>query len=366
MRILWLTWKDKQHPQAGGAEVVSSELGKRLAAEGHEVLFITGGYEGGAKRTTIDGYKVIRLGNRYTVYWHAYKYIKKNLRDWPELVIEEINTVPFFSRLYLKNVKRYLFFHMLCRKIWFYQLSMPLSMLGFLLEPLYLRVLKKDPVITVSNSTKMDLVRNGYHHKQVHIISEGILLPPVNSVEKVDKFPRPTIISLGAIRAMKQTMDQVKAFEITKKVYPKLQLKIAGDASSDYGKKVLNYIAHSRYKKDIEYLGKVSPKQKKELLKKGHLISVTSIKEGWGLIVTEAASQGTPAVVYDVDGLRDSVRNTKTGLITTDNTPYKLASCMWRVLTDKDLYTDLQRNGWQWSKSINFDKAYFDFMKVVK
>jgi hypothetical protein len=39
-----------------------------------------------------------------------------------------------------------------------------------------------------------------------------------------------------------------------------------------------------------------------------HLLVATSVREGWGLVVSEAAALGTPTVAYDVDGLRDSVR----------------------------------------------------------
>ena len=39
MKILWLTWKDKKNPLAGGAEVVNEELAKRLIADGNEVIF---------------------------------------------------------------------------------------------------------------------------------------------------------------------------------------------------------------------------------------------------------------------------------------------------------------------------------------
>jgi hypothetical protein len=48
VKILWLTWKDKKHPQAGGAEVVNEELAKHLAGDGHEVLFLVGW--GGCRR----------------------------------------------------------------------------------------------------------------------------------------------------------------------------------------------------------------------------------------------------------------------------------------------------------------------------
>jgi len=39
----------------------------------------------------------------------------------------------------------------------------------------------------------------------------------------------------------------------------------------------------------------------------------TSQGEGWGLCVVEAAALGVPTVAYDVDGLRDSVRDGQTG-----------------------------------------------------
>ena len=39
----------------------------------------------------------------------------------------------------------------------------------------------------------------------------------------------------------------------------------------------------------------------------------TSQGEGWGLCVLEAAALGVPTVAYDVDGLRDSVRDGQTG-----------------------------------------------------
>jgi glycosyltransferase involved in cell wall biosynthesis len=89
------------------------------------------------------------------------------------------------------------------------------------------------------------------------------------------------------------------------------------------------------------------------------------VKEGWGLIVTEAASQGTPAVVYDIDGLRDSVRHEETGLICRRNTPEDLAKKIVEVLSDKEKYEKMRCNAWQWSKEINFEKSYRDFWETI-
>lgn len=62
MNILWLSWKDRNHPQAGGAEVVGAELAKRLAHDGHSVTFITSAFAGAKPEEMLDGYRVIRTG----------------------------------------------------------------------------------------------------------------------------------------------------------------------------------------------------------------------------------------------------------------------------------------------------------------
>jgi hypothetical protein len=63
MNTLWLTWKDTENPLAGGAEVVSSQLAKRLVEDGHAVRFITGGFAGAKTEIIKDGYQINRVGN---------------------------------------------------------------------------------------------------------------------------------------------------------------------------------------------------------------------------------------------------------------------------------------------------------------
>src|SRR4030042_2888892 len=145
MKILWFTWKDKKNPQAGGAEMLAEEIAKRLAGDGHEVIFIVGGYPGAVQTEHVDGYQIIRVGNRWTVYWRAFRYYRKALAGWADVLIEEINTIPFFTRFYLRGEKKLLFIPQLCREIWFYEMVFPLSLIGYLAEPIYLRLLKSEP-----------------------------------------------------------------------------------------------------------------------------------------------------------------------------------------------------------------------------
>ncbi len=364
MKILWLTWKDRKNPQAGGAEVVNEELAKRLVKDGHEVIYLVAGFPGGKAEEMIDGFKIIRMGNRWSVYWHVYRYYKKNLKDWPDMVIDEVNTIPFFAKFYTKQ-RNILFVHQLALEIWFYQMFFPLSLIGYILEPIYLWLLSDREVVTVSESTKRDLMRYGFKEKNISIISEGIEIEPIKNLDDIKKYDKPTILSLGAIRPMKRTLDIVKAFEIAKQSISDLMLVVAGDASGKYAEKVLAFIKNSKYADSIRCVGRITMEEKIELYRKAHLIVVTSVKEGWGLVVTEANSQGTPAVVYNVDGLRDSVKNNETGMVCDKNTPENLSEKIVQVLQDKTLYKTLQKNAWELSKEITLVNGYCDFKKIL-
>ncbi len=364
MKILWFTWKDLKNPLAGGAEVVNEEIAKRLATDGHEVKLVVGGYKNCKKREFVSGYEVIRVGGRFSVYLQAYRLYKNELKNWPDIIIEEVNTIPFFSRYYTGKKKSFLLFHQLCRQVWFYQMPLPIGFLGYLLEPLYLKLLKNQQVLTISESSRDDLVKYGFDRKKISIFPVGIEIAPVKNVTNIKKFSHPTVLSLGAIRSMKRTDHQIKAFELAKNKLPELQLIIAGGGEGKYFDRVMNQIKNSPFSNDIKYLGKISKKEKISLMQKSHLIMVTSVKEGWGLIVTEAASQSTPAVVYKVDGLKDSVQNNLTGLV-SGQSPVGLAEKISFLLSDNRLYKKMQRNAWKTSLSYSFDNCYKQFRRVI-
>jgi glycosyltransferase involved in cell wall biosynthesis len=364
MKILWLTWKDRKNPLAGGAEVVNEELAKRLVADGHEVTFLVGGFKGCPSEEVKDGFKIIRVGGRWSVYYKAYQYYKRHLSEWPDLVIDEVNTIPFFAKFYTKQ-RNIIFVHQLCREIWFYQMFFPLNIIGYIIEPIYLWSLRDRKVVTVSESTKKDLMKYGFKEENISIISEGIELEPVANLETIEKFEKPTILSLGAVRPMKRTDHILKAFEILKKEVPEAKLIIAGNIEGEYGESLIGDIKKSPYVSSIRYTGPVSNEEKIELLQKCHILTVTSVKEGWGLVVTEANSQGTPAVVYNVDGLRDAVRNNQTGLVCEENTSENMAEKLVVLLKDSLSYNALQKEGWRWSSEINFRNSYTSFFDKI-
>ncbi len=92
----------------------------------------------------------------------------------------------------------------------------------------------------------------------------------------------------------------------------------------------------ARADEGITFFGYVEEERKFELLRRAHIMVVPGVREGFGINVIEAASQGTPAVGYDVHGLRDSIQDGETGLLASG--PGDAALKALRLLKDPELY----------------------------
>ena len=54
MDVLWFNWRDIKNPEAGGAEIYTHEIAKRLAEKGHSVTVFTSEFKG----CRVSDYKV--------------------------------------------------------------------------------------------------------------------------------------------------------------------------------------------------------------------------------------------------------------------------------------------------------------------
>ena len=93
---------------------------------------------------------------------------------------------------------------------------------------------------------------------------------------------------------------------------------------------------------------------------------MTSIKEGWGLVITEANNFKVPAIGYNVDGIRDSIVQNHTGQLSKDENPNSLAQEVLKVWSNKNLYLDLSENAYKNSLKYSIDKSYGNFLSILK
>src|SRR5207302_11388627 len=93
------------------------------------------------------------------------------------------------------------------------------------------------------------------------------------------------------------------------------ELHIVGDGPPDHTRKLRRLTQNLGLSDRVQFLGRISSRDKRQEMARAHMLLLASVREGWGLVVTEANSFGTPAVAYDVAGLKDSVRHLETGLL---------------------------------------------------
>jgi glycosyltransferase involved in cell wall biosynthesis len=109
----------------------------------------------------------------------------------------------------------------------------------------------------------------------------------------------------------------------------------------------------------------VSEEGKIEVLSRAWVFVTPSMKEGWGITVIEANDCGTPAIGYDVPGLRDSIQDGKTGLLVPQGNIDRLTAAIVNVLTDEDLRNELSRNALDWASGFTWDNSAGAFSEVL-
>lgn len=354
MNILIYNWRDIKNPAAGGAEVLTHEISKRLVSKGHKITLFTSAFPGCKEKETIDGVEIIRSGGRYTVYLKAPQFYRKHAGEY-DIVVDEINTRPFMTPKFVHDGTPVIaLIHQLAREFWFYETPFPINWIGnHILEDRWLKNYTDIPSITVSHSTKNDLLDLGF--KDITIIPEGINFKALPDIPEKEK--EPTLIFVGRMGRAKLPDHVMEAFTYIKKSIPDAKLWMVGDG------KMRKKLEENK-PVDVTFFGYVGGNKKHELMSRAHAILVPGVREGWGLVVTEANAMGTLAIGYNVHGLRDSIKDGKTGLLCEPN-PEAMAEKAFELLSDNALLEKLSRNALTWAGEFNWDKSVEEFLKAV-
>lgn len=362
MNILILNWRDIKNPKSGGAEMITLEHAKSWVKKGNSVIWFTSTFKNSKEREKIQGVNIVRYGNFITVCLLApfFYLFSKNKFD---LVIDEIHGLPFFTPLYVKKPK-IAFIHEVADEIWDYMFPFPINKLGKFIEPLYFKLYKNTKFWTDADSTIDDLVRKGIKRENCIAINCPILNESLTSLPSKEKIP--TFIFVSRIVKMKGIEEVIRAFFYILRDIKDANLWIVGDGDRSYIDELKKTMKSYSISTKVKFFGRETDAKKLELMRKASLLLHASIKEGWGLVIIEAASQGTPSVVYNVAGLRDSVKNGVTGIVLEENNAKEMASKAISLLKNKKRYESFQKKGILWTKSLTWEKATNQSLKLLE
>jgi glycosyltransferase involved in cell wall biosynthesis len=363
MKILIFNWQDLSHPLSGGAEVHLHETYSRIAAMGHDVTLFCSSYKGAKPREEVNGIKIIREGGRFLfnfVVMRKYFTTFKNQKF--DLIVDDLNKIPFFTPSYVKEPVLGEVHHLLGTSV-FKETIFPLASYVYLAERAALPMYKKIHFMVHSPSTHKEFLSLGFDSDKVHHVHYGVNHQVFRRLG-IEKSSKPLVGALGRLKKYKSFDHLIEAFVIVKNEIPDAKLVIVGDG--DDKPRLVELTSQLGLNNSVTFTGFVNEQEKVKWLNKMHVAVNTSAKEGWGLTATEANACGTTTVSSNVQGLRDAVIDDQTGLLYEYGNREKLAEKIILLLRDANLRERLQNNALQHSKEFDWQIGTEKTMEVIE
>ncbi|HEY7106939.1 MAG TPA: glycosyltransferase family 4 protein [Acidimicrobiia bacterium] len=330
-RVSILAWRDLDDPEAGGSERHAANVAALWAEAGIEVTMRTSYAANRPMVSWRDGYRVIRKAGRYLVFPRAAFSEMMGWHGGRDGLVEIWNGMPFFSPVWART-PHVTWLHHVHAEMWRMTLPPRLAALGNFIEsrfapPLY----RHTPIVTLSESSKREIV-DDLHFPDEHVT----VVPPGIDPQYTPggkKSSEPLVVAVGRLVPVKRYDMLVDALVPLKARHPGLRAVIVGEG---YCRPDLEaQIRAARAEDWISLPGRVSDDDVIGLYRRAWVLAMTSSREGWGMIVTEAAACRTPSVVTRVPGFVDAVVEGETGLL-VDSTA-ELTSALDTVLGDAAL-----------------------------
>jgi len=300
-----VNWRDPWHPQAGGAERYAWEMARGLAARGAKVRYVTARAPGQPRTDRRDGIPVIRLGGRFTVYPLVLAYLLLH-RAAIDTVLDCQNGIPFFTPWAVRRRARVvLVMHHVHTAQFGVHFPPWMARVGRFLEgPVARRAYARHPCAAVSPSTVAAMRDRLRWPGPVSIIHNGVTISPTDPAG-----PPQDQIHLSWVGRLVAHKRAELLIPLARRM-PAVAIDVIGHGPAA--------AALDGAPPNVTVHGYLTEEAKHALVARSALHLNTSQGEGWGLCVIEAATSGVPTVAFDVEGLRDSIKDGETGWLVHD------------------------------------------------
>jgi glycosyltransferase involved in cell wall biosynthesis len=310
-RIDVLAWRDFDDPEAGGSELHAHRVIAAWSKAGLDVSMTTSSVPDGRRVVRRDGYRVIRRAGRYSVFPRSILSGAVGRIGTGDGVVEIWNGMPFFSPLWSRS-PQITFLHHVHAEMWKMVLPRGLAELGHLLEhriapPCY----RRSRIVTLSQSSKAEIV------ERLHLSPERITVTPPGVEPRFtpggERSATPLVVAVGRLVPVKRFALLIDALVRLKVGHPDLRAVVAGEG---YARPALESLIREHGAEDwIELPGFVDDDALVDLYRSAWVVASSSLREGWGMTLTEAGACGTPSVATRIGGHEDAVDDGKSGIL---------------------------------------------------
>lgn len=363
MRILAFNWRDPRHPEAGGAELHLFEILRRCVRDGDRVVWLAERFPGSAAEDAIEGIEVHRAGSWYNAHLALGSLYRRRFRgERFDLVLEDINKVPFFTPLFAGVPVLAVVPHLFGAAV-FREAPPAVGLLVWAHESILPLVYRKTPFLAISESTRDDLARRGIEPRRIRVVrcgltqaDYGVTTPPVDRAE-------PRVVFLGRLRKYKGAQHAIRALAIARREAPEARLDVVGDGPY---RAALESLARSLGLADrVRFRGALPHAEKVAALNAAQVAVCPSPKEGWGLTVIEANACGVPVVASRSPGLVESVKDGETGILVPHGDAPAMAAAIVRLLHDRQLRLRMADAAVRWARTFDWETCYRESRAVM-
>jgi glycosyltransferase involved in cell wall biosynthesis len=217
--------------------------------------------------------------------------------------------------------------------------------------------------ICVSKGLAKDM-QNFFKLKNVHTIYNGLdrKAKKRNSPKTFPKKKTFTFITFARLFKQKDHETLLKAFEKLLKEEPKSKLIIGSDGPLK--KRLVALSKKLGVEKNVEFVGWV--KDQTSYLKKAHAFVLSSKREGFGYVLTEAMNQALPVISTDTNyGPSEILENGKYGVLVPVGAATLMCKAMLKLSTDKRYYKNLSKKSLERSSFFSEGKMLKKYKKVI-
>ncbi len=330
LRVLFCNWRDTRNPEGGGSEVYVENIATALATGGHSVTILCAAHANGPADEVLDGVHFARRGSKLGVYPRAFlEQLLHRLGPF-DVVVDVQNGIPFASTLAGRTPVVVLVHHV-HREQWPVVYGPVRSRVGWFLESrLAPRLYRRCRYVAVSQATRRELVELGVSAGRIHVVHNGAERPVLDPAPA----DHPRILVLGRLVPHKRVEHVLAAAAELRADHPTLRVSVVGDGW--WAPELAADAARLGVSDLVEFAGFADEATKHAELSRAWVLALPSLKEGWGLVVMEAAGYAVPSVGYAAaGGVAESVVDGVTGLLADDLPGFTAA--LRRLLEDREL-----------------------------
>ena len=309
-----VAWRDFDDPEAGGSELHAHRILSAWSHAGIKVNMTTSSVPDAYPFMRREGYTVTRRVGRYSIFPRTMISGVIGHLGRGDGLVEIWNGMPFLSPLWAR-CPRIVFLHHVHAEMWKMVLPKGLAELGYAFErhaapPVY----RRSRIVTLSTSSKAEIVEMlGLKPANITVVPPGVepTFSPSGSRSKV-----PLVVAVGRLVPVKRFDLLIEALVRLKPGHPELRAVIAGEG---YERPMLEALIRAHDAEDwISLPGHIDQDQLIDLYRRAWAVASSSLREGWGMTVTEAGACGTPAVASRISGHEDAVVDGETGILVDD------------------------------------------------